>query len=178
MPSFAHEEWINMNALALAMHRADDSAALEFIVSNQMSGALNQHVQVRITTSDRLANYYSIKWGPYIVWWQPSDSDAATASRIRGKLRILEQHLKIAWERVNASKARSIDGLTRRQQEVVPFLLRGLSNSEIAHELGISARTVEKHVAAILKKMQSQSRVALLLMDLTSATAPKSSLSR
>jgi predicted ATPase/DNA-binding SARP family transcriptional activator/DNA-binding CsgD family transcriptional regulator len=57
--------------------------------------------------------------------------------------------------------------LTRREQEVATLVARGLSNRRIAEELCLSERTVENHVANILKKLNLRSRehVASLLSD-------------
>lgn len=60
--------------------------------------------------------------------------------------------------------------LTAREQEVLRALARGLSNKEVAAEIGISPRTVEVYRAAIMMKLQLQSfadlvRLAILLGD-------------
>ena len=49
-------------------------------------------------------------------------------------------------------------GLSVREGHVLRLLARGLSDKEIAAELGISARTVSHHVAAILAKLGVRSR--------------------
>ena len=48
--------------------------------------------------------------------------------------------------------------LTRREREVAEFIGQGLTNGQIARELVLSERTVEKHVANILKKLGLHSR--------------------
>jgi DNA-binding CsgD family transcriptional regulator len=50
--------------------------------------------------------------------------------------------------------------LTRREREVLAFLVAGRSNSEIAMELFISGKTVSVHVSNILRKTGTSSRVA------------------
>lgn len=50
--------------------------------------------------------------------------------------------------------------LSEREREVLACLTRGMRNSEIAHDLSISPRTVEKHVHHILTKLQVTSRLA------------------
>jgi DNA-binding NarL/FixJ family response regulator len=50
--------------------------------------------------------------------------------------------------------------LSEREHEVLGCLSRGMSNTEIAHELSISPRTVEKHVHGILTKLEVSSRLA------------------
>jgi predicted ATPase/DNA-binding CsgD family transcriptional regulator len=53
-------------------------------------------------------------------------------------------------------------GLTRRELEVAALIERGLSNREIANELVLSRRTVEKHVANILSKLGFNSRAQIV----------------
>ena len=53
--------------------------------------------------------------------------------------------------------------LTRREQEVLPLVARGLSNRQIAGELSIGERTVEGHVANILSKRGVASRTQLAI---------------
>jgi predicted ATPase/class 3 adenylate cyclase/DNA-binding CsgD family transcriptional regulator len=48
--------------------------------------------------------------------------------------------------------------LTLREQEVVKLVARGLTSRQIAEELVLSERTVEKHVRNILKKLNLSSR--------------------
>jgi DNA-binding CsgD family transcriptional regulator/tetratricopeptide (TPR) repeat protein len=54
--------------------------------------------------------------------------------------------------------AASPAGLTSRQAEVLTLLATGLSNTQIAAELVLSARTVDNHVSAILRKLGAQTR--------------------
>jgi DNA-binding NarL/FixJ family response regulator len=47
----------------------------------------------------------------------------------------------------------SLDLLTAREREVLAGIARGLTNKEIAGELGISHRTVETHRESLMKKL-------------------------
>jgi DNA-binding NarL/FixJ family response regulator len=51
-----------------------------------------------------------------------------------------------------------LDQLTPREREVLRHIARGYMYKEIAQRLGISVRTVEAHVSAVLRKLQLSSR--------------------
>ena len=52
----------------------------------------------------------------------------------------------------------AVDQLTARELEVLRHLARGYMYKEIAHRLGISVKTVEAHVSAVLRKLQLSNR--------------------
>jgi DNA-binding NarL/FixJ family response regulator len=51
-----------------------------------------------------------------------------------------------------------LDLLTAREREVLQHIARGYMYKEIASRLGISVKTVEAHVSAVLRKLQLSSR--------------------
>ncbi|HEX4186384.1 MAG TPA: response regulator transcription factor [Solirubrobacteraceae bacterium] len=51
-----------------------------------------------------------------------------------------------------------LDQLTPREREVLRHIARGYMYKEIALQLGISVKTVEAHVSAVLRKLQLSSR--------------------
>jgi DNA-binding NarL/FixJ family response regulator len=55
----------------------------------------------------------------------------------------------------------SLDLLSSREREVLRYIARGYAYKEVAHELGISIKTVETHVSAVLRKLQLSSRYEL-----------------
>jgi two-component system response regulator FixJ len=59
-----------------------------------------------------------------------------------------------------------LETLTAREREVLEGLVAGRPNKVIAHDLGISPRTVEIHRARVMDKMQARSLSALVRMAL------------
>ena len=51
-----------------------------------------------------------------------------------------------------------LDQLTAREREVLRHIARGYLYKEIAQRLGISVKTVEAHVSAVLRKLQLSTR--------------------
>ncbi len=51
-----------------------------------------------------------------------------------------------------------LDQLTPREREVLQLIARGYLYKEVARRLGISVKTVEAHVGAVLRKLQLSSR--------------------
>lgn len=57
-----------------------------------------------------------------------------------------------------ADESHELDQLTPREREVLRHIARGYMYKEIAMRLGISVKTVEAHVSAVLRKLQLSSR--------------------
>lgn len=57
-----------------------------------------------------------------------------------------------------AGRDAELDQLTPREREVLQHIARGYMYKEIAQRLAISAKTVEAHVSAVLRKLQLSSR--------------------
>lgn len=65
---------------------------------------------------------------------------------------------------MGASSTRSGSGaetFTTREKEVHDMVVRGMADKQIARELGISVKTVEKHVGSILRKTGARNRTML-----------------
>jgi non-specific serine/threonine protein kinase len=71
------------------------------------------------------------------------------------------QHLPLIAQATPATKDKS-DDLTQREREVAALIARGKANGEIARELVLSKRTVEKHIANILSKLGYTSRAQII----------------
>jgi len=65
-------------------------------------------------------------------------------------------------KRMNVSRQKS-DILTEREKEVLLLISEGMSNQEIADELNLSKRTVDKHRENILSKTQTKNTAELIM---------------
>jgi DNA-binding NarL/FixJ family response regulator len=52
--------------------------------------------------------------------------------------------------------------LTRRQQELVPMIARGLTNKEIASNLNLSEQTVKNHIHRMLRRIGANDRLEVV----------------
>jgi DNA-binding NarL/FixJ family response regulator len=85
-----------------------------------------------------------------------ADGDAVFSPRLAGF--VLDA---FAAEGAGADEApddRELDQLTPREREVLRHIARGYMYKEVAQRLGISVKTVEAHVSAVLRKLQLSSR--------------------
>ena len=81
------------------------------------------------------------------------DGDAVFSPRLAGF--VLDA---FAGEPPSAGADAELDQLTAREREVLQHIARGYMYKEVAQRLGISAKTVEAHVSAVLRKLQLSSR--------------------
>ena len=65
-----------------------------------------------------------------------------------------------------SEERRDLEGLGRRELEVLRLAAKGISNKEIAAELVISERTVQTHLVNIFRKLRTNSRTAAVLTAL------------
>jgi FixJ family two-component response regulator len=77
----------------------------------------------------------------------------------------------IEQDRVRRQQARLVaelrqrfNSLTSREQEVLPFVITGRLNKQIAGELELSEMTVKVHRGQIMRKMRARSLVELVRM--------------
>ena len=89
--------------------------------------------------------------------------DRAVASR--------RLHLQAAAETLLARQR--VASLTPRERDIVRHLVAGSPNKIIAHQLGISPRTVENHRARLMEKMKVDSVAALVRLALAAGLAPE-----
>ncbi|MFC9641294.1 response regulator [Streptomyces mirabilis] len=77
--------------------------------------------------------------------------------------RLLDRFAHLAAPATSAVPTK-LDALTGRELDVLRALTRGLSNAEIALELGVGETTVKTHVAHILEKYQLRDRVQAVIL--------------
>jgi DNA-binding NarL/FixJ family response regulator len=87
---------------------------------------------------------------------------AATASEqgAESVLGLAEQALRALGVRTWRRGATG-NQLTEREQEIVQLIAAGASNPEIAQQLFLSRKTIERHVSNALKKMGARNRAEL-----------------
>jgi predicted ATPase/DNA-binding NarL/FixJ family response regulator len=107
--------------------------------------------------------------------------DEATfqAEQAKGRLLSLEQavtYAQDATQKATAAQAarQKLDMLTPREREVAALIVQGKSNGEIAAELVVSKRTVEKHVANILSKLWFINRAQIVRWGIETGLVKKS----
>ena len=61
------------------------------------------------------------------------------------------------------ARADDVEALTPRQREVLLLIARGLSNSEIEVELGITRATCRSHITALLARLGARDRAQLVI---------------
>jgi FixJ family two-component response regulator len=82
----------------------------------------------------------------------------------RIQLSILED-ARLRQQRAQRERAKTrLEGLTRRERQVMDLVILGRSNKQIARELDISPKTVEAHRSNLMGKMQAHSLAELVTM--------------
>jgi RNA polymerase sigma factor (sigma-70 family) len=92
---------------------------------------------------------------------QVADGDAVFSPRLAGFVLdafARDARASSANADLRAVEDRELDQLTPREREVLRHIARGYMYKEVAQRLGISVKTVEAHVSAVLRKLQLSSR--------------------
>lgn len=107
-------------------------------------------------------------WGYVLQEASASDVVAAVRSVAEGQAvcppqytRVLFEYIATQTEEMPTARRRARFGLTRREQQLIPLIERGLSNKEIANHLKLSEQTVKNHVHRILRKTGVSDRLRI-----------------
>jgi DNA-binding NarL/FixJ family response regulator len=82
--------------------------------------------------------------------------------------RAISRRLTSRWSSIGTRPG----ALTARETDVLRLIARGLSNKQIAGELGLGLRTVESHVSNLLSKLGLASRTEAALYAVSHRVAP------
>jgi FixJ family two-component response regulator len=111
--------------------------------------------------SDVPSSVHAMKGGAVDFLTKPVDADAL----------LLAVHRAIAIDATQRAQADAelaarakLDTLTPREREILPYLVSGKLNKQIAAELGVVEKTVNVHRAHVMEKLQLLSRAELVRM--------------
>jgi DNA-binding NarL/FixJ family response regulator len=76
-------------------------------------------------------------------------------------VRVLFDYVASLSSELPNTRTRRQLGLTRREQQLIPLIGRGLTNKEIAMQLSLSEETVKSHVHRILRKVGVEDRLGV-----------------
>lgn len=83
-------------------------------------------------------------------------------------------HEKVAHAFLTSGSTREEEGLTARQREILQLVAEGHLNKEIAHELGISIKTVDFHKSRLMAKLGAHSTGDLVRIAVEHSLIPSS----
>jgi DNA-binding NarL/FixJ family response regulator len=89
--------------------------------------------------------------------WAPRKLLTQVVENLRRRMTEGEGSLSVMW-----------GTLTDREQEVISWAAQGMTNQEIATQLGISAKTVKTHLQNVFRKLNVRRRIHLSRFRLTS----------
>lgn len=170
------------------------ASAREFLDANSPpTGCVVSDIRMMGTTGlDLLTDLRSRRvWTPVILMTAYADVPMAVKAMKLGAFDFIEKPfddelmistVRAALERRGDSRAGDAEALaardklallTGREKDVLGGLLKGKLNKTIAHELGISVRTVETYRANVMIKTQAQSLSELVRLSMMAASAPE-----
>ncbi len=157
MKRLSHEDWTRMNAMTLEIQSSSTEEELFDLVSRLVREYSGPECEVLATPAEPGTPPGLPTLGPWSLRLPQSVCESSCTF-----YEILSDHVFGAWKRLSGKFNYDTTALSKRQREVLPLLLRGDTNVEIAHALGISPRTIEKHITAILRLNGCASRSQLL----------------
>lgn len=138
----------------------ESTAALPLPLVNLLASVgLGVHQLVLPLRNDRvtgLTAYVLVRDAPFPRW------ALARAEALQDLVRGLDQHLRIRAQVLDTREADAVDdaGLTPRERTILAMLAESRTAESIGRSLGISARTVHKHLENVYRKLGVSDRVA------------------
>ncbi len=116
----------------------------------------------------------------YLLKDAPAAEVAAAVRSVAGNFAVCPQELcQVLFDYVSRQRAHLPNyvikqqlGLTRREQQLMELISRGLTNKEIAVELGLSEQTIKNHIHRVLRKVGVNDRLAAVEMCRTQGFLP------
>jgi len=116
----------------------------------------------------------------YLLKDAPAAEVAAAVRSVASNFAVCPQELcQVLFDYVSRQRAHLPNfaikqqlGLTRREQQLVELISRGLTNKEIAVELGLSEQTIKNHIHRVLRKVGVNDRLAAVEMCRTQGFLP------
>jgi two-component system response regulator NreC len=133
----------NVAVLALTMHE-DDQYFFEML-----GAGASGYVPKRAAPNDLISAIHAVQGGGVFLF--PSVARS-----------LVQDYLQRANQPSAEHPSRSFDALTDREREVLILIAQGRSNQEIADQLVISIKTVNRHRENIMAKLDLHSRVELV----------------
>jgi DNA-binding NarL/FixJ family response regulator len=81
------------------------------------------------------------------------------------------ESLQRKTQEMNPPLSEMQEALTEREQEVVRWVIQGMTNKEIASRLGISDKTVKSHLSNVFSKLKISRRLQLVLYQIVEQPA-------
>ncbi|MFG1609590.1 LuxR C-terminal-related transcriptional regulator [Actinoplanes sp. NPDC049265] len=109
------------------------------------------------------------------IWWRGNviavsvtfaPRSGMFSARVVDDLEALTQAAAVAIVRADLRYLPAVSPFTGREGEVLGLLRNGLTYKEIATRLGLSPKTVEKHVGAVMRKTETSNRTAAVVKAL------------
>lgn len=160
--------WLGYGEAALAGAAGDASTANDYFIAADPAARrhpLFRAIGLRLLAEAALRD----GWGEPVSWLQDAEATfvAGGQDRIAGACRtLLKQAGAPTARRRGADRSLTPEllrhGVTAREAEVLELVAERLGNKDIAARLYLSPRTVEKHVASLLMKLELPDRAALV----------------
>lgn len=135
-------EFPQIKKLMLSMYTSED------FIFNSLKAGINGYLPKNTTRDELLRAIDEIYNGN--EYFSKSISDT-----------ILKSYVKSAKNGNNVSDNK-LKNLTKREQEILLYVVEGMNNPSIAKKLNISIRTVETHKTSIMRKLNLNSTVDLV----------------